>query len=175
MPLVIDEMDAARVGGFEFKQKGLIFTTQATYERCYYVLSDHLGQDESAICTATGVPPLLSVLNTAFCQKVSAKEIARVKHPVYQVPCGLYEVTCNFDSNLDASNSNSDPTAVNPLPVWNGDTVEEPLAFDAITGAAVMTTAGEFRRGPQLHPPRVRVKSIDSQTILTRADIISFD
>jgi len=116
------------------------------FKKTFIVLADTVSQIDDDILATAGIPPLFSVLNSAFCVGLHPKEEDRIRrHPVTGVPTILWEVVADFDSNLDRTEEEEDkpPESKTPKTNWSGETEEEVLTEDVITGEAIQTKAEE--------------------------------
>lgn len=144
MPKILGLKDGASKAQTQLQKKDNLWFTQKTFENTYFVLSDTLADTEDTILGAVGVPSLWSALRGCLCKEVSADEIQRVVHPITGVPAILWEATAKYDSNIDADEEqDDDPIAKTPTIRWHGETEEEVLEEDAITGDPVETKAKE--------------------------------
>jgi len=128
----------------EVKAGGAI--RRKTFKKTFIVLADTVAQIDDDILATAGIPPLFSVQNSAFCIGLHPKEEDRIRrHPVTGVPTILWEVVADFDSNLDRSEEEEDkpPESKTPKTNWSGETEEEVLTEDVITGAPIQTAAEE--------------------------------
>lgn len=122
--------------------------------QCHYVLGDTNADTEIDILGVSGIPQLGSLLRNMRCRSRAPKEVNTVKHPTTGVLCGLWKVTCEFDTDTDddggdnnnqggGDNSNTDPTSLRPKRRWHVEKVEEILEANADDGTPIQTTAGE--------------------------------
>lgn len=122
-----------------------ILTIDRRFELIYLVLSDNTSQGVDDILATSGIPPLYYPTGGAFCTNLDPKEVATVHNPMTGVLCNLWEVTISFDSASVVANDDSDlpPEAKRPSISWSGDTEEELMVFDRLTGQLVRTDANE--------------------------------
>lgn len=126
--------------GYEKRDKLLILVKQFTLT--YYVLADSINDTEDDVLSTSGIPPLFYPLNGAYTQGYNPKEMQTVIHPVTGVKTTIWEVEVEFDSNVDI-NEEDEPTQKTPVVRWSGETEEELLDKDPVTGDAIVTDAEE--------------------------------
>lgn len=145
MPKVLDEKEATRVGSFQVVKRNQTPTLQSKFSRTYYVLSDNTSQGEPEITATIGIPPISSLLYGAPCVKHDPREVATIgRHPSTGVICTLWEVKCDFDSDVDTEESNQSPEARTPNVSWTSEFEEHPIEQDAITGDPIETVPGDL-------------------------------
>jgi hypothetical protein len=142
MPQVLGIKNASHSASLKLEKQEKLWARRKTFRRTYYVLSDDVNQTEDDIVTTTGIPPLFSALNGAFCVSQDPKENSRVVHPLTGVPTILWEVDCKFDSNVDVE-QDQPPEAKPPVLRWYGESEEEVLEKDLITEDPIRTDAEE--------------------------------
>lgn len=143
MPYFLGEKDGANSGELALVTKNNLPTSKLTFQRVYQVIADDANQSEALILSTTGIPALYQKVSYAYCVKKSGQEVATVKHPVTGILSILWEVTCDFDSNLDAEEAEKTPTEKKPKIRWYGQSIEEVLEKDVITGKPITTVPGE--------------------------------
>ncbi len=149
MPQVLDLVDGSTSSKREVtKKEGGIALVKKSFSMTYVVLGDTLLTTEDDVYDTTGIPRLYSLLRGALCKSLDAKVVERIVHPVTGFQAELWEVTANFDSEIDNENEendedNNDPTGRTPTISWSGGTEEEVFEEDAITGDAILNTVGE--------------------------------
>ena len=139
--LGIDEGTRGATYGLRKHEK--TYVTDKTYSLTYIVLADNTSESEDAILTSTGVPILWGYYNGTYCKKLAPKEKSSIfRHPVTGVKTILWYIKADFDSKLDPD-QDEPPTSKPPTVRWHGETEEEVLEKDPITGDAVQTGAEE--------------------------------
>lgn len=113
-----------------------------SFRRTYYVLGDDLDDTEEDVFNTPGVPTYYTLLRGCYCRSIVAREINQVIHPTTGTACGLWEVDADFDSDVNPDDDER-PENKPPKIRWHGETEEEVLEKDAITGNPVQTAAGE--------------------------------
>lgn len=173
MPKLLGEKEATNSGSVGLVKKNKFYTLQARFSRTYYVLADNTSQQEATIIATSGIPPLLSLLTGAWCMNKQGKEVAAIpNHPVTGVPTVLWEVTADFDSDVDVEEADQSPEARTPKIRWYGENETEVLEKDAITGDAIETVPGEpiIVEVPVVRPVlevrRFEIPPFDPDTIL---------
>jgi hypothetical protein len=122
--------------------------------QCHYVLGDTNADTEVEILGVAGIPELGSLLRNMRCRSRKPSEENTVKHPTTGVLCGLWKVTCEFDSDIDedqgdnnnnggGNNDNTEPTNLRPKRRRHTEKVEEILEANADDATPIQTTAGE--------------------------------
>lgn len=110
----------------------------------YYVLADSLSDGEDEIFGTSGIPALFAVgSGGGRASKRTAKETNRVRHPNTGAVTALWEVDVSFSTDVDPEDEEDDPTLKPPEVRWHGETEEEVLEEDPITGEAIQTDAEE--------------------------------
>lgn len=142
MPTMLGIKDGGVRARDNIRQRDQIWIPEKKFSIDYYVMSDTISQTEDDVILTPGVPPLLFPLRGAICKGRDANEMHRITHPVTGVPAALWVIRANFDSRLDPTEP-EDPTAKTPIVRWHGETEEEVLEEDAITGDPVETAAKE--------------------------------
>lgn len=142
MPKVLGVKDGSISSQVDIEKKDKRYIARKKLELTYYVLGDDLDTNEDEIVETTGIPPLFYPYNGTWCKSRSAKETNRVFNPITFEPAGLWEVACSFDSDVDPE-EDKDPDQKTPVVRWVGETEEEVLEKDAITGDPVQTDAEE--------------------------------
>lgn len=146
MPYVIDIKHSTRQGSTELASKGKLFIQRGDWSVTYYVIGDSLSDTPNDIIGASGIPPLYYPLYDGYCNKITPKEVSRTKNPRTGAICGLWEVTCEFDTDIDPNSEaggDGTPDLKPPQWRWTGEQEEQPLTEDVLTGEPVVTGAGE--------------------------------
>jgi len=144
MPKVLGLKNATSGGTLALEQQDKSWANRKRFKRTYLVLADTQDDTEEDIVATTGIPPLFSSLQGAFCVSQNPKEVSRIIHPVTGVNSIIWEVPCSFDSNVDASeDQNQPPEAKTPQIRWYGESEEETLEKDLITEEPIRTDAEE--------------------------------
>ena len=143
MPKVLGVKVGSVDASDEVTKKDRIHVRRKRITSTSYVLGDTLSDTEEDILATSGIPALWSPLRGALCKSRTPKEVDRVINPNTGVACGLWEVTAEFDSDVDPDECTDDPSCKTPIVRWHGETEEEVLEKDAITGEPVQTAAGE--------------------------------
>lgn len=143
MPKVIGVDDGSIGSNFSLEKKDKIYITRKTWSIKYFVLADNAFQTEDNIYGTAGLPVLWSVANFGVCQSLKIDEKSSVfRHPNTGVKTILWTVKANFDSQIDID-QDEPPAAKTPTVRWTGETEEEVLERDPITGVEVATEAEE--------------------------------
>lgn len=142
MPTILGTKDGTYSADYGLAQRDEVTVLQKTIKQTIYVLGDDLNETEDSITATPGLPKLYSLLNGAYAIAANAKESGRVVHPVTGVPTAIWEVDYSYDSNVNPEDDD-DPTNKPPVIRWYGETEEEVLEEDAITGDPVQTDAEE--------------------------------
>jgi len=142
MPKILDVIDGSQSATFSAVKQGERWTRKKTFTNTYYVLGDTLNDTEETIKATSGLPVLFALLRGTLCKRIVCKETNRIKHPVTGVNAGLWEVKADFDSDVDPESEQS-PLAMEPRVRWTGETEDEVLERDPITGDPIETDAGE--------------------------------
>lgn len=108
------------------------------FSQTYIVLADDDTQTDSDIQNTTGIPPKFYPLYGCYCVAHHPVEVATIKHPVTGVTTILWEVTVDFDSDVDPDEDDL-PESRPPKTRWIGEVEEEVLERDTVTGAAIQT------------------------------------
>lgn len=125
------DVEATRVSGRKWKDV-------KTFSQTYIVLADNTTQDESDIASTSGVPPKFYPLAGCYCVAHRAVEVQTIVHPITGVMAILWEVTADFTSDVNPD-EDAPPEARRPKVRWTGETEEETLERDVVTGAAIQT------------------------------------
>jgi len=118
--------------------KGRVWRDRKTFSLTYYVLTEDQFETEADVQSATGIPPKFYKLRGCRCIAHHCKEINTVRHWQTQALAMLWEVTCDFDSDVD-QDEYLNPDARTPRVRWTGEVEEEVLERDIITGAPIQT------------------------------------
>lgn len=174
MPKIIG-VDYGSFGGSDgLQKKDRIWVRQKKNDICYIVLGDNTSQTDEDIYLTTGIPALGEILFGSVCKSRTAKEEQIVTHPATGGRVGLWKVDCSFDSEVDPDDISEIPPP--PKVSWDGETEDEYLAEDAITGDPIETMAKEplFITGPVTIPilqiERYEPYPFDPDTMLTYAN-----
>ena len=179
MGKVIGEKNAANLGGDQLSKKEKYFITEGNLTRIYYVLGSSLSEREPSILNSPGIPALGSVLLGTVCKTRNAKEVTRVNDPKTNTPTILWEVTVTFDTDVDFEDE--DPEDMTPKIRWYGETEDEVLERDAITGEPIITKPGDILLIthplvlPVLEVKRFEVYPFDPTIILQYANKVNAD
>lgn len=165
-------------GGSELKQTQNLWRVYRQHKRTYIVLGDDLDDTDDDILNTAGVPALFTVLQDMLCRKLTPKMIEQVVDPVSGSLKGLWHVDCEFDNEIDPSQtSTGDPTSLRPEVVWNPESEEIPLNYDARDRTkAVVNKAGEkllettLVATPVLQITRYEVWPFDPANFITYAN-----
>jgi len=141
-PKVIGIKNASHSSNLTLERQDKLWARRKTFRRTYYVLSDNISQTEDDIVLAPGIPPLFFNLSGAFCISQNPKEATRIIHPNTGIPAILWEVPCQFDSNVD-EDQDQPPEAKTPIIRWYGESEEEVLEKDLVTEDPIRTDAEE--------------------------------
>lgn len=146
MPTVIGLINGSVREESQIRQNGNLLTKFKRFSNTYIVLADTLADDGDAIKSASGIPPLLYPSGGCLCRGHRTDEQTRLMaHPTTGVPTALWHVEAFFDNEFDPTDRdpNEPPTSRKPKHRWSGDTEQEVLEKDPITGKRICTTAGE--------------------------------
>lgn len=141
MPKVLDVKRGTLEGGDSLKPG----TAQIIihFSLTFIVLGDTLADNDEDILATVGIPALYSPLGGATCFVRHAEETETVIHPTTGVPCGLWEVFCEFDNQRSETPDPTDPLAKRPQIHWTGEMGEEVVERDTETGGPIQTKAEE--------------------------------
>lgn len=161
----------------EKRQSTQLYVRKKNFSWTYYVLGDDLTDDEDDIYATSGVPALGYPLRGCRVKSRTCHESHRVRHPNTGVAAGLWMVDVEWDSNVPEEDD--DPLLKTPKISWHGETEEEVLEKDVITGDPVETAAKEpilittpFVM-PVLEIKRYETFPFDPNTILTYSHTIN--
>jgi hypothetical protein len=134
MPTVIDSSCAANGYSGEYrlseKRFGLL---NKKFSLVYQVLADSDADDEDDILTTTGLPGIFTYLRGGYCISKKAKEV--------DTAALLWEVTCDFDSNINPTNAGkTDPTTLQPEWDWSSETEQRHMEKD-VNGDRIQNSA----------------------------------
>ena len=142
MPSILGIKDGTRDAAYGLEKRDKVRVLKKTWKVEYYVLADDQFDTEDDILATAGIPALFSVWNNAWVKGYKAKEINTVVHPVTGVATILWCVTIELDSDLDQDDDET-PTNRTPVVRWTGETEDELLEEDPITGEPIQTDADE--------------------------------
>lgn len=142
MPTILGMKDGSHSASYTLEKRDEVSVLAKKLKRTYYVLADTLADTEDDITGTAGLPLLYSLLNGAWAIAASAKETGRVVHPGTGAATAIWEVAYDFDTNVNPDDD-EDPENKPPIIRWSGETEEEILEEDPITGAAIQTEAEE--------------------------------
>lgn len=143
MPRVLDLKQDFFSATTALQRKEKMFSRTKKFDLVYVVMGDNVGIDnEETILSAPGIPQLFYPLRGCFCQSRTPSEVSRICHPVTGALAGLWEVKCEFSSDIDME-ADRPPEAKLPRVRWTGETEDVPLDVDAVSGRPVQTSAGE--------------------------------
>jgi len=140
MAMVLATKDEGEDGDVTLSPQGPRNIPQRTTCITYYVLTDDLSEGEPEVQVATNLPLVGTSLYKGYvCYRKRARQTAIVwNHPVYGVPCALYEVDVEFSNQIEASGSGGvsateplDPTQKRPVIRWHAETIQRQMFFDA--------------------------------------------
>jgi len=144
MPTVIGKKDGSHSAGYRIEKQDKIEIVMKSWSDVWYVLADTVDQDDDLILMASGLPTLYDISNGAYCKNKKAKAVTRVRHPVTGAATELWEVAIDFDNDIDPDQGDEDDPTNKPATIrWHGETEDELLEKDPITGEAIETDAGE--------------------------------
>jgi hypothetical protein len=141
MPKILNVKDGSYNAETYLKKQGSTLVHHKRFSKAWEVLSDDTLQDEDAILMTTGIPAIFAASNGAYCRKRKATEQQTVIHPDGGLAI-LWDVTADFDSEVDPNEDESDPLAKPPKTWWTSETIDEVIEKD-INGNPVQTDAGE--------------------------------
>lgn len=104
--------------------------TRKQFTDTYIVQADSLSETEEDIMAADGIPDLRSISHNAYCRELSAREIDSGGL--------LWELDAIYDSHIDAD------TQVIRIS-WEGDSIEELITHDQVTGESMALPNGEVQ------------------------------
>lgn len=142
MPTLLGVKDGSHTATSSLESRDDVKVQVIKHSRTWYVLADDTSQREADITATPGLPGLFTLDEGAWAVGATARDTMRVRHPVTGVAAALWEVTINFDSSIDPDDD-EDPEDKPPTVRWYGETEEEVLEKDAITGDPVQTDAEE--------------------------------
>lgn len=129
--------DGGDEGSTSLAMTGNIVYENTEVKRVYYVIGASLSETFADAILAPGIPALGALLFGARCTKIAPGASKQVIHPTSGVLTILYEVEVDFTTNI------REPTDDNPSVDWTSELEKEHLEFDILTGAPIVTTAGE--------------------------------
>jgi len=142
MPKMLDIKIGTYSSTTTLRRKDKLFSKVKEFSIIYIVLGDTIDQTETEILETVGIPPPFYPLRGAYCQAATATEEERILHPVTGELAGLWEVKCDFSSEVDVD-ADKPPEAKTPRVRWTSETEDEPLEYDAITGEPIVTKCEE--------------------------------
>lgn len=125
------------------EQRGKTQILRKTASVVYYVISDTLNDSDDLILATPGIPTLFSFANGAYVSGYDLKQTHQVTHYLTGALVDLWEVTVHLDSHIDTTQTEQNPLAQRPSIEWDGETEEEVLERDIITGQPIVTAANE--------------------------------
>lgn len=137
------------------RQRDRIFIPEKTFSISYIVLADSENEDEEQILDSAFLPRLFSYYAGTWCKKLSAKEERTIfRHPDTGVRTTLWTVKADYDNNFDPSEDAEEPTQRTPVVRWSGESEDEVMEEDPITGEPIQTKADEpiLLTRPAVHP-----------------------
>lgn len=143
MPTVIGVKDGSHAADYSIQKQDKLEIIIKKFTKTWYVLADSVDQDDDSILGASGIPVLYTLSNGAYTKGKKAKVLSRVRHPVSGTATELWEVKVDFDSSIDPNQDEEDPTNKPAIIRWHGETEDELLEKDPITGDPIETDAGE--------------------------------
>jgi hypothetical protein len=134
MPQIIDTTTAADGYAGEYRISDRRFgLLNKKFSIVYQVLADNASQTEDDILTTTGLPGIYTYLRGGYCVSKKAKE--------ENTAALLWEVTCDFDSNINPTNAGeTDPTALQPEWDWSSETEQRHMEED-VNGKRIENSA----------------------------------
>lgn len=143
MPTLLGIKDGTRDASYGLEKRDKISVLKKQWKIDYYVLADSTLDTEDDILATAGIPSLFSFWNFAWVKGYKAKELQSVIHPVTGVLSVVWQVTVELDSSIDQADDEEDPTNRTPAVRWSGETEDELLEEDPITGDPIQTDADE--------------------------------
>lgn len=143
MPKVLGVKDGSQSSNRSLAKIGSVDIARKRASKTYYVLSDDTTQAEDTITSTSGIPQMYAVVDGGYVVGHPAREVQTVIHPSTGILATLWEVTIETDSHFDPAQQGQDPFLVTPIVDWDGETEEEVLESDAVTGEAVVNDNGE--------------------------------
>jgi hypothetical protein len=129
--------DGGDEGSTSLAMEGNVIYENVEVKRVYYVIGANLSETFADAILAPGIPALGTLLYGARCSKIAPGASKQVIHPTSGVLTILYEVEVEFTTNIRA------PTDDNPSVDWTSEIEKEHLEYDILTGAPIVTAAGE--------------------------------
>jgi len=131
-------------------QRGTIVSKLTEFSRTYYILSDDTTDDEEDALACSDLPDYGDKLEgtKSRCVSKSIQESPQtIRHPISGVMAYLWEVVCDFSSDLsqkqaDQLSSGDDPTSIEPTISWSTETIQVQRSYD-IFGNPIQTEAGD--------------------------------
>lgn len=153
MPTVLGYRDSSGSASDGLQKDDQHWVYKASRKRTIVVLADSASQTEDDIANTTGVPALFSPVNGCYCKSREFREVQTVIHPTTGVLTILWEVDCDFDSDMDP-NQNQPPESQRPTLSWDAEEEDEVLKFDLGNGQPIKTDADEpmFIEVPEYYP-----------------------
>ena len=105
-----------------------------------------LNDTTDEVIATIGVPKFGTLYQGALCLGHEVRELEPVMNPHTGQPGVLYEVVGDFDNDIsadDADEKDTPPENRRAVVNWDAELEEELLEKDAITGAAIQTSANE--------------------------------
>ncbi len=157
MPKVIGILDGSTDYSFQLEKKDKVIRSKKSWRITFIVLGDNLDQTDEDAVNLPEIPPPLAVWRGALVRGYKVKEVDTIIHPVTGVPAIIWHVTVELDTNFssdDKDQQDQSPTQRRPTVRWYGETEEEVLEKDPVTGDPVQTDAGEpiILTTPTVHP-----------------------
>lgn len=138
MPAIID-VRYGSVGGTDgFTVEDGVIKTNKGFKMTYIVLADNTSQTQDDIGATGALPQVGSLLRGCLLKDRKFEETDIVSNPMTGVRCGLWEVECEYSSDMKSSYADTTPKVG-----WGGEIEREVLERDIATGKRVTTTAGE--------------------------------
>ncbi len=150
MAAVIGSKDVGEDGTIELSQNGPRSFPIRTTKLCYYVLTDNLVEGEPEVQVATNLPLIGQTIYKGYvCSSKTVTQTCTIRrHPVYSVPCALYEVECTFNNQIESGQGGgypiepTDPLQKRPVIRWSAELIDRDFPFD-LNWAPIGTQTGE--------------------------------
>lgn len=144
MPEVLGRIDGQTDATYDYEQQDEFWVLRKKFKRSYYVLADTDSDGPDEIRDTAGLPAPLAFVDGAYAKSHKCKESQTCIHPTTGATTILWEVEINFDTEFDPSNAEIlIPENKPPTIRWTGENEDVVLEYDAVTGAAIVTAAGE--------------------------------
>lgn len=138
MPSIIDVRYGSIGGTDGFTVEDGVIKTNKGFKMTYIILADNTSQTQDDIGATGALPQVGSLLRGCLVKDRKFEETDIVSNPMTGVRCGLWEVECEYSSDMKTAFNDTTPKVG-----WGGEIERRALERDIATGRRVTTTAGE--------------------------------